>query len=132
MSETYSNGTGTVVTFTRTTSGNANSKPANLSPRAISKKRFDTAIIEKHNGEIEVIEGIRATVIIAKAQVGDYEHILHWPKNLGRRKAAEIVVLCDKDGNLSLKEGESAKKIILGEVPDGFTVEFTPPKKGQK
>jgi hypothetical protein len=130
MSETYSNGV--AVTFTRTSSGSIGSKRANLSPCAISKKQFDTAIIEKRSGEIEVIQGIRATVIIAKAQVKDYQHILHWPKKLGKRKAADIVVLSDENGKLSLKEGESAKKIIFGEIPNGFSVEFIPPRREKK
>ena len=130
MSDTYSNGI--AVTFTRSSSGNANSKLSIVSPHAVSKKRYDTAIIEKQNGEIEVIDGIRATVIIAKAQVKDYKHILHWPTKVGKRKAADIVVLSDEKGNLSLKKGEEAKTIINGQIPDGYEVEFIPPRREKK
>lgn len=132
MNEIYSNANGVAVTFTRSSSGNANSKPANLSPCAISKKRYDTAIIEKKGGEIQVIQGIRATVIIAKAQINDYQHILHWPKKIGKRKAVDIVVLSDENGKLSLQEGEFARKIISGDIPHGFTVEFVPPTREKK
>lgn len=130
MNETYSNGV--AVTFTRRDSGNSNSRRSLISPHAVSKKHFDTAIIEKHGGEINVVHGIRATAIIAKAQVKDYQHILHWPKKIGKRKAADIVVLSDENGKLSLKEGESAKKIIFGEIPNGFSVEFIPPRREKK
>ncbi|MFZ2150452.1 MAG: hypothetical protein WAZ12_05520 [Candidatus Absconditicoccaceae bacterium] len=127
---TYTNGV--AVTFTRTASGNANAKRSTISPYAVSKKRYDTAIIEKKGGKIEIIQGIRATAIIAKAQVQDYQHTLRWPKKLGKRKAVEIAVLSDENGKLSIEEGESAKKIILGEIPNGFSVEFIPPRREKK
>ncbi len=128
---TYSNGA--AVTFTRTASGSANAKRSIMSPHAVSKKRFDTAIIEKKNGEVKVIHGIRATAIIARAQVKDYEHILHWPLKVGKRRAADIVVLVDNLGNLSLKKGEEAKEIIYKSIiPAGYEVEFTPPRREKK
>jgi|GEM_PF-3738810 len=124
---------GIPVTFTRSSSGTTGSKRSNISPRDLSKKRFDIAIIEKKDGEIKVIYGIRATSIIAKAQVKDYEHTLHWPLKIGKRKGADIVVLSDKHGNLSIKQGEEAKKIINEKIiPKGFEVEFIPPKREKK
>jgi hypothetical protein len=102
------------------------------------KKNF--AVVEI-NGKIVIKDGICATAIIAKAMNGTYQHILHWPElnehgNMIVRKNGHdpncLAVISDIDGNLHLKKGEDAKTIFEGNIPEGFQVEFIPPKKAKK
>lgn len=140
MSENYRIGmSGRPVVFTRQEPlRNVNQDV--VSPRQIAKtaRKADVAVIEV-DGEIRIKTGICATAIILKAMNEEYQHKLHWPVveegKMVRKNGYNpdlVLVLSDSEGNLSLKKGEEVELIITGEVPEGFEVEFIPPKLMKK
>ena len=140
MSENYRIGmSGRPVVFTRQEPLRNVNQDA-VSPRQIAKmaRKVDIAVIEV-NGEIRIKQGICATAIILKARNEEYQNILHWPViedgKMVRKNGYDpdlIVVLSDSYRNRSLKKGDDVEGIITGEIPEGFEVEFIPPKLMKK
>lgn len=142
MTNLRSKGTAPAPAFTRgSSSASLGIHPSSFSLRDIKRMSFETVVTEK-TGVISVIEGIRASVILSKVIMGEYDGILHWPKLTkggviasrlpGKPDQNIIAVLEDNEGNLVLKKQEEAIPIINGIVPQGYSIFFIPPQKKRK
>ena len=116
-----------------------NPKAASVSPKQMANraKSLDLVVIEI-NGQIKIVQGICATVVILKAQSEEYKHILHWPEikngKIVKRNGYDpnLVVVLSKGEKLSILKGHEAENVIAGEVPMGFEVAFIPQQRKKR
>ncbi len=119
----YYDQNGKPVVFTRGEKSTSVSRRESVSPREVDSlnRKQDIVVVHTCDGTA-VVSGIKATAILAKYNLGDYENLL-WPTT--RCKKDIIVFFNEVTLKSYFRTGKGAQKIRDSGLPDGTQLEFS-------